>query len=189
MKRIAVLSTTLALLVGLNFAYAGDDVVELKDRKSDTPGLKSKVPAGWKAQKPSNNLRLFQFAVPKADGDSDDAELVVFSFGASDKAENIKRWKTQFIAPKGKTIDDVSKVEEYKLGKVAEVVCLDIWGTYKYKFPPNDPRAKETLKENYRRFNVMIETQKDTFFITLTGPAKTMAKHKEAFDGFIKAFK
>jgi hypothetical protein len=182
MKRIAVAALAVAALVGLNFAYAGGDVVEIV-------GLKSKIPAGWKVQKPSNKLRMYQFVVPNADGDTDDTELAVFSFGTSGKEENLKRWKKQFIAPAGKTIEEVSKVEEFKIGKVADVVVLDISGTFKYKKAPQDPREKEQLKEGYRRFNVMFDTDKGTFFITLTGPAKTMQKNKEAFDGWIKAFK
>jgi hypothetical protein len=188
MRKIA-LTLSVALLAGVNFAQAGSEIVELRERNSDSPGIKSKAPADWKMQKPSNNLRLYQFVLPKVDGDKEDAELAIFSFGASGKAENIKRWKTQFLPPEGKTIEEASKLEEYKLGKVADVVCLDIWGTFKYRFPPQDPRAKEMFKDNFRRFNVMIETDKGTFFITLTGPAKTMAKHKEGFDGWVKAFK
>src|SRR5262245_43325533 len=101
MKKFAVL----AMLVGVPFAYAGEEVVELG-------GLKSKFPAGWKAEKPSNKLRKYQASIPKADGDSDNAELVVFFFGPGGGGgtdENIDRWKKQFIAPKGKTIDEVSK--------------------------------------------------------------------------------
>lgn len=40
MKNFAVL----AMLVGVNVVWAGDDVVELRNKKSDVPGLKSKVP-------------------------------------------------------------------------------------------------------------------------------------------------
>jgi hypothetical protein len=189
MKKIGMLTLGVAMLVGLNFAYAGGEVVELKDRKSDSPGIKSKAPAGWKAQTPSNNLRMYQFGLPKVEGDTEDAEIAIFSFGASGKDANLKRWKLQFIPPEGKSIDDVSKVEEYKIGKIADVVCLDISGTFKYRNPPQDPNAKEVLKKDFRRFNVMLETDTGTFFITATGPAKTMAKNKEAFDGWIKAFK
>ncbi len=185
MRKIGVLSMSLALLVGLSFAYAGGDAVVLG-------GLTSKIPAGWKSQEPSNKLRKFQAIIPKVEGDKDNAELVVFFFGkggGGGTEDNIKRWKTQFTAPEGKTIDEASKLEVYKIGKVADVVCLDISGTYKYKFPPNDPKAKEIPKENYRRFNVIFDTDEGSYFITLTGPAKTMAKNKEAFDGWIKAFK
>jgi hypothetical protein len=182
MKTIGALSLGVTMLIGLNAVYAGGESVEIG-------GLTSKAPANWKMQKPSNKLRIYQFAVPKVDGDADDAELAVFSFGASGKEENLKRWKSQFIAPAGKTIDEASKVEEYKLGKVADVVVLDISGTFKYKKAPQDPKEKEQLKPEYRRFNVMLTTDKETYFITLTGPEKTMAKNKEAFDGWLKAFK
>lgn len=185
MRKLGTLTLVAALAIGLNWAYAGGDVVELG-------GLKSKAPAGWKVQEPSNKLRLYQMAIPKSDGDKEDGELVVFFFGAGGGGgteENIKRWKGQFIAPEGKTIDDVSKVEKYKVGTAADVVCLDISGTFKYKNPPFSPTAKEERKENFRRFNVIFDTDKGAYFITLTGPAKTVAKQKEAFDSWIKSFK
>lgn len=183
MKRIGILMLAAASLVVVDFAWAGGQEVDLG-------GLKSKTPDNWKMEKPAGNLRKFQFALPSADGDKEGAELVVFSFGGNSSVdENIARWKAQFIAPEGKSIDDMAKVEKYKVGKAADVVCLDISGTFKSKFPPNDPKAKEQRKENFRRFNVIFDTDKGVFFITLTGPAKTMAKNKDAFDGWIKAFK
>ena len=185
MKKLSALAITITLFVGLNLVKAGGETVELG-------GLKSKTPEAWKSQKPSNKLRLYQFAVPKVEGDKEDAELVVFFFGAGGGGstdDNLKRWKGQFIAPEGKTIDDASKVEKFKVGKEADVVYLDISGTFKYKNPPFDPKAKEERKENFRRFGVIFDTDKGAYFITLTGPAKTMAKSKDAFDGWIKAFK
>ena len=184
MQKLATLALGAVLLVGVHLAYAGETV--------DLGGLRSSTPKNWKRQNPSNKLRKYQFSVPKVDGDKEDAELVVFFFGKGGGGEiedNIKRWKTQFIAPEGKTIDEVSKVEKYKLGKAADVVCLDISGTFKYKNPPFSPTAKEERKENFRRFNVIMDTDEGAFFITFTGPAKTMAKNKDAFDGWIKAFK
>ena len=181
MRKVSVLSLSLTLLVGLNFAFAGGETIDLG-------GLKSTAPASWKGQTPSNRLRLYQMSIPRADGDKEDADLAIFKDFGGTTEENIARWKKQFIAPQGKTLDETSKLEKYKVGK-AEVICLDISGTYKYKFPPQDPNAKEKLKENFRRFNVIIYTDKNSYFITLTGPAKTMQKNKEAFDSWIKAFK
>jgi hypothetical protein len=185
MKKISALALCSALLVGLNFVHAGGEAIEIG-------GLTSKAPAGWKKQEPASKLRTYQFAVPKVEGDKEDAELVVFFFGTGGGGgteDNIKRWKTQFIAPEGKTIEEVSKLEKYKVGTGADIVSLDISGTFKYKNPPFSPTAKEERKENFRRFNVIFDTDKGAYFITLTGPAKTMAKSKEAFDGWIKAFK
>ena len=130
--------------------------------------------------------------MPKADGDKEDAELVIFFFGkgsGGSNEDNIKRWKGQFIAPAGKDIDDVTKLDKFKLGKAAECAYVDISGTYKYKNPPFDPNAKEVRKENFRRIGVIFDCDEGPFFITLTGPAKTVQQNKDAFDGWIKAFK
>ena len=126
------------------------------------------------------------------DGDKEDAELVIFFFGkgsGGSNEDNIKRWKGQFIAPEGKSIDEVTKVENFKLGKAADVAYVDIQGTFKSKFPPFDPNAKEIRKENFRRLGVIFDCDGGPYFITLTGPAKTVEKSKAGFDGWIKAFK
>jgi hypothetical protein len=185
MRTIGSLTLGVALFGGISFVFAGGEVVELG-------ALKSKAPTEWKKQMPSNKLRTAQFVVPKVEGDKEDAELVVFFFGkggGGSNEDNIKRWKGQFIAPEGKTIDEATKVDKFKVGKVADIVYVDMQGTYKYKNPPFDPNAKEVRKENFRRIGVIMDSDDGPFFITLTGPAKTMAKHKDAFDGWIKAFK
>ena len=185
MRKFGALSLSMALLVGLHAVHAGGQTVELG-------GLTSKTPAGWKMQEPSNKFRLYQMSVAKAEGDKEDAELIVFFFGAGGGGgidDNLKRWKGMFIPPDGKSIDEVAKVEKFKIGKVADVVYLDIHGTYKYKNPPFDPNAKEVRKSNFRRYGVIFDTDKGAYFITLTGPAKTMEKTKDAFDGWVKAFK
>ncbi|HZZ82216.1 MAG TPA: hypothetical protein VFE62_27205 [Gemmataceae bacterium] len=184
MRRLSAFAAFAAFFVGWNLAQAGETV--------ELGGLTSKAPKEWKAQKAANRFRVYQFAVPKVDGDKEDAELVVFFFGEGGGGgvdENLKRWKGFFIPPEGKTIEEASKVEKFKVGKVADVVYLDVNGTFKSKNPPFDPNAKEVRKDNFRRFGVIFDTDKGAYFITLTGPAKTMAKNKDAFDGWIKAFK
>ena len=71
-------------------------------------GLKSQTPPEWEKEK-ATGLRHLQFRVPHADNDPEDAELVVFYFDGSGGGleDNLKRWKQKFIAPKGKTIDEV----------------------------------------------------------------------------------
>jgi hypothetical protein len=185
MRKLTAIALTIAMLSGINFVHAGGETIELG-------GLKSKAPTDWKMQTPSNKLRLYQFTIPKVDGDKENAELVVFFFGAGgggSNEDNIKRWKGQFVAPPGKTIDDVTKTEKFKVGTGANVLYVDIHGSYKYKNPPFDPNAKEVLKENFRRFGLIFDTDKGPYFITLTGPAKTIERNKAAFDNWVKAFK
>jgi hypothetical protein len=170
---------------------AGARAGEGKGAEVTLDGLKSRTPADWKKEAPSNKLRAYQFLVPRADGDKEDAELVIFYFGAGSGGaaeDNIKRWKGMFQPPEGKQIDDVSKVEKFKVGDVP-VTSLDVQGTYLYKFPPFDPKAKVQRKADYRRLGVIFESKNGPYFITLTGPAKTMAQHKKGFDGWVKGFK
>ena len=90
------------MLLTVGFVYAGGETIELGSLKSTTP-------ANWKRQPPSNKLRMAQFVVPKADGDKEDAELVVFFFGkggGGSNDDNIKRWKSQFFPPYGKSMDE-----------------------------------------------------------------------------------
>lgn len=185
MAKINALAACLSLAIGLSLAHAGGEEVDLG-------GLKSKAPASWKAQKAENKFRKYQFTIPKAEGDKDDAELVIFFFGKGSGGtvkDNVSRWKGMFTAPEGKTLDEVSKLTTFKIAKDVEVSYFDVSGTYKFKNPPFDPKAKEERRENYRLIGVIIDNDEGPFFIRMTGPAKTMAKNKEAFDSWIKAFK
>jgi hypothetical protein len=154
-------------------------------------GLKSAAPADWKAQKSSSEMRAYQFKLPKADGDKEDAELVIFHFGPQGGGtvpDNIKRWKAMFVPPSGKTIDDVAKVSELKVGD-ADVTYLALEGTYKFKERPFDPNAKEELKPDWRMVGIVFGSKNGPYYIRFVGPAKTVAKHQKAFDEWLKAFK
>lgn len=97
------------------------------------------------------------------------------------------RWKKQFQPPKGKTLDDVSKVEVVKL-KTTKATVLDVTGTFMWKARPMDPGPGEA-RENYRMLAVVLETPKGNYFIKLTGPGTTLMKNKKDFDGWLKSFK
>jgi hypothetical protein len=154
-------------------------------------GLKSAVPADWKKEQPTSKLRTYQFRLPKAKGSEKDAELVIFYFGPGSGGSvdaNLSRWKGQFKAPEGKTIDEVSRLDTFKVGAV-EITYLDISGTYLFKNPPFDPNAKVQPLPDYRRLGVIFASENGPYFITVTGDAKTVASHKKAFDDWLKAFK
>jgi hypothetical protein len=158
----------------------------------DLDGLKSATPPAWKHQEIDPKLkqfRLYQFIVPKADGDKEDAEVVISQLkGASGSTEqNITRWKQMFAPPPGKTLDEVAKVENQKVGD-AKLTYLDVSGTYLFK-PPFNPNAKPQLKDNYRMLGVIFETKEGPSYIRLTGPARTVEQNKKAFDDWLKAFK
>jgi hypothetical protein len=177
----------LATVMGWQQVQAGGQkgtVVELG-------GLRSTTPGDWKVETPSNKFRAYQFTVPKAQGDTRDAEVVIFFFGQGSGGsadENIKRWKKMFLPPEGKSIEEVSKVETLKVGKVP-LTYLDVRGTYVFKNPPFDPNAKEERHPNHRMLSVFFDNENGPYFIRLTGPAKTVEQQKKNFDEWLKNFK
>ena len=102
--------------------------------------------------------------------------------------DNVKRWKAMFIPPKGKKIDDVAKVESFKVGNV-NVTYLDVQGTYKFKERPFDPAAKEELRPDHRMLGVVFDSPNGPYFFRLVGPAKTVEHNKKAFEDWVKGFK
>jgi hypothetical protein len=190
MKRVACLLVLGLGVLGVSAVRGAGDkgtVVELG-------GLKSQAPADWKQQEIPERLRqfrIYQFQVPKAEGDTNDAELLIFHLpgGQGGSAEdNVKRWKGMFVPPEGKNIDDVSKVEKMKVGNV-DVTYLDVQGTYLFKQRPFDPGEKPEKRPGYRMLGVVFETENGPHFIRFVGPAKTVEQHKKGFEGWLKAFK
>ena len=172
------------------FAFAACRASAEQSSVVDLGGLKSKAAADWQAQKPSSTMQLYHFRVPHAEGDSDDAHMIVFFFqGQGGSADaNVERWKKMFVPPEGKSIDDVSKVEKMKVAD-SDVTYLDVHGTYKMKKRPFDPNEKPELKPDYRLIGVVFETKNGPYFIRFVGPEKTVEQHKKDFDDWLKAFK
>ncbi len=175
------LFTTLALVSLMGVATAADDTLEIS-------GLKSKVPAGWKKVEIKDaTFRLYQYTLPKAEGDDADAELVVFKLGAGSGTvqQNLDRQRSNFKpAKEGEKLKE--EVTKLKIGK-DEATYLDIQGTFLDKFPPFDPKAKTTEREKYRRLYVVMPDGE--YYLRVNGPAKTVEKHKAAFDEFLKGLK
>lgn len=152
-------------------------------------GLKAAAPAAWKEETPSSKMRLAQFKVPKAEGDSADAEIAVFvSPGGGGVDANLKRQLAVFEPAKGKDkVED--KTEKVKVGPY-EATYQDLKGTLLKKAAPFDPNSKVTPLAGYRQLYVIFETNdKSVASLWLRGPEKTVEANKKAFDQWVKNFK
>jgi hypothetical protein len=184
----------LAVAAIIAASWAGPAAAGDKGKVVELDGLKSTAPAAWKQMEPDPKLgrfRVNQFAIPKSEGDKEDAELVIFFFGKGSgggTADNVKRWKGMFAAPAGKTIDDLTKIEMFKVGDV-DITYVTISGTYLTKFPPFAPNAKVIPKENYRFIGVIFDSKDGPYFMRVTGAARTVDANKEGFDKWLKGFK
>ncbi len=178
-------STVLAGLLTLALsATVWADEVEVQ-----IDGMKSKTPAGWKEDPKPRQMRLHTFMLPKADGDTDATELAIFYFkqGSGSVEANLERQVKKFEPAEGKDKLDVT-VSKIKLGK-HEATYQDIQGTYLSKFPPFDPNAKITRKAGYRQLYVIFKGDSGEYYMTLLGPAKSVAKNQKDFEEWLKNFK
>lgn len=184
----------MALLIGSGLvgwlALAGTPTARAQDKATvELDGLKSRAPAAWKDEEPPEKyraMRLKQFRVPKEEGDAQDAEVVINFFGKGGGGgleANLGRWKGMIKPPAGKSADEAFKVEKLKVGDV-DVTLLDAEGTYL-----GAPFEKAQPKSDYRMVRVYFDSKNGPYFISLTGPAKTVGKQKAAFVEWLKNFK
>ncbi len=158
-------------------------------------GFRSVTPPDWKEEPlPPKSLRMMQFKLPKASGDPEDAELALFALRGGGSIEaNLQRQEAKFEPPAGKKLADVTTITKFKFGNKYDAILQDIQGTYLKKFPPFAPDAKITRVPEYRQLYVIFEVPDDNgtilYSMTLLGPAKTVEKHKKAFEDWLKSFK
>jgi hypothetical protein len=179
-----------AITLGIFIAGAIPHPVRADDKDTGTrvkiDDLASITPASWKEEKPATKLRAKQFRVPRVGKDKEDAEVVIFFFGkgvGGSLDDNLGRWKSLFYPPKGKKIDDVTKIEKMKAGDVPFTV-VEVHGTYKgSSFMKMDP------KPNYRMLKVYFDSKNGPYFLSLTGPDKTVEASKKGFLEWVKGFK
>jgi len=147
--------------------------------------IRSTTPASWVKETPSGSFRVYQFRLPRAEGDEADAVLVVYRGIGGSAKQNVDRWKGQVTPPKGKTADEAATVKELKVGG-RPASYLDAEGTFLDSMPGS---RDVTPRPGYRTLAVHIEGEESPYHIKVTGPAKTVEKHKKEFDDWLTGFK
>jgi hypothetical protein len=147
-------------------------------------GFTFTAPDGWKTVPTSSNMRVAQFALPRAAGDAADAELIVYFFGGSGGtvAANIERWIGQMQQPDGRSSAAVAKQTPRTLNGLAATL-VDVSGTYVAEMTPGTKERHNS--PNFRLRAVVIETPGGPYFVKLVGPAKTVAAHEKTFEQFL----
>jgi hypothetical protein len=174
------------LTAALAFSASADD--KAKGTKVTFDGMTSTTPATWVEETPSNTFRFAQFKPPKVKGDEYDAELVIFKGLGGSKKDNMARWQAQFVAPKGKSAEDISKESEIKIGgHTAHKLVIE--GTTTIKRAPNNPREKGERRPDYKMIAVHFEGPKNVYHLKLIGPKKTVDHYAKGFDAWLKGFK
>jgi hypothetical protein len=153
---------------------------------SAQPTIRFDAPSGWKAQPSTSSMRVAQYMLPRAPGDGEDAELIVYYFGGSGGSvqANLDRWLGQMEQPDGRSSKAAAKTTTFAVNGLAMTV-LDVTGRYVAEIAPGSPARHD--KPGFRLKAVVIETARGPYFVKLTGPAKTVARWEAAFDAFLKS--
>jgi hypothetical protein len=150
-------------------------------------GLTFTPPEGWRQSPGSSSMRVAEFALPRAAGDAEDAQLIVYYFGGQGGSvdANIQRWVAQMQQPDGKPVT-AAKKESRKVNGLA-VTLVDVSGTYVAETAPG--AAERHNKPHFRLRAGVVETPSGPYFIKLTGPEKTVTKWDHAYEQFVSSFR
>ena len=150
--------------------------------------LHFKAPDGWVTEKASSSMRVAQYKLPRAEGDNDDASLVLYYFGATQGGTaqaNIDRWISQMQQPDGSASKDKAKTETTTSNGL-KVTTVDVSGTYTAEMAPGSGSFHHD--PNYRLRAAVVETPKGNYFVKLAGPAKTIARWDQSYTDYLKSF-
>jgi hypothetical protein len=145
------------------------------------------APPEWKPVAVSSTMRVAQWALPHAAGDTQDAELIVYYFGGQGGSldANIERWTGQMQQPDGRPSTAVKRDSRTING--LKVTLVDLTGTYVAEMAPGSGQLHHS--PNFRMRAGYIETANGPYFIKLVGPAKTVGAFDKQFESFLSSVK
>ena len=149
-------------------------------------GLTFVTPQGWHQSPPGSSMRVAEFALPRAAGDTEDAQLVLYYFGGQGGSidANIQRWVAQMQQANGAPSASAAKRESRQVNGLT-LTLVDVSGTYVAETAPGS--AEHHNSPNFRLRAGVVQTKNGPYFIKLTGPAKTVARWEQAFDQFVNS--
>jgi hypothetical protein len=171
-----------------NTAVTENQPTAIQSGAMSSGDLRFQAPSGWVAERPTSSMRVAQYQLPRAEGDAEDASLVVYYFGQGQGGSveaNLDRWINQIEQPDGRPSKEKARTETITVNGL-NVTLLDVTGTYRAEMMPGGGVRQN--KPNFRLRAAVIETPKGAYFVKLVGPEKTVSRWAEGFMGFIKSF-
>ena len=174
--------------VGPNYPTAQTPATPSRPVQSAAGEVRYKVPEGWKEETPTSDMRAAQYKLPKAEGDSEDALLILYYFGQGQGGSaqaNIDRWIGQITQPDGQPSKERAKIGTEIVNGLS-VDTVDLTGNYSGGMSPDSvPTNKQAI---FRLRGAVIDTPKGSYFVKLTGPEKTVAFWDRAYNEYLRSF-
>ncbi len=142
--------------------------------------LRWAAPSTWKANPPSNAMRLAEYQMEGIDGSSP-AVLAVYQLGGSVET-NIARWVGQFKR-EGKPVKATKKTTQV-VGSLT-IHRVDVFGT----FNSGMAGGNRPDEDSQRLLGAIVETKVGLYFFKLIGPKVVVDKEEAHFDALVASFK
>lgn len=146
-------------------------------------GLVVTAPRAWESEAPASDMRVAQWSIAAEPGDPEDAQVVVFYFGADGAGgpeANIERWTEQFAERTGPA------VERFEASGLP-VILVSLAG--RYVAPVQPGAADRHDKPDFRLLAAVVETGEGPYYVRLLGPAATVAAHEGGFRTMLRSLR
>ncbi len=154
-----------------------------------TDSITYQAPTDWKPQPVTSSMRKAQFLIPRATGDSNDGQMVVFYFGQGQGGSvesNIDRWTGMFTTVDGKPlpIDSIKRVSHEVDGM--KITTLDVSGHY---VDTMSGMKSTSANDEWRMLSAIVESPQGPWFFKGVGPIATMKAQEGSFKKFVESIK
>ena len=155
-------------------------------RPADGAGLKARLqglgidcdlPEGWIEETPSNQMRIGQVRLPRADGDSADGEMSISPAMGTLEA-NVKRWSEQFTE-KPEPVLTKKQVGSF------QVTLVDLEGTFTGGGGPMAKASAPAPGTKMVGAILRIPGSEQMLFIKAWGPKATLEKWRPSIEQFV----
>jgi hypothetical protein len=138
----------------------------------------------WTTKPTTSMMRIGEFVLPKAEGDTEDASLIVYYFGGTGGSvqANIDRWLGQMAQPDSRPTKQVATVTERRVNGM-EMTHVDATGTLVAEVSPGS--AERYNKPGFRLRAAVFQSSNGPYFVRVVGPAKTVARWNTEIDAFL----
>ena len=187
MKRFLV-AASLLLMMSPAISSGRVPVFPAQESTKSKLELHFKAPPEWIVEKPSSNMRVAEYKLPKAESDSEDGSLVLYFFGTNQGGSvqaNLDRWISQIEQADGSASKAKAKLETFTVNNL-KISTIDLSGTYVAETAPGS--GVRHNKPDYRLRAAIIETPKGAYYVKLFGPTKTLTRWDKSFNDYLQSF-
>jgi hypothetical protein len=145
------------------------------------------APPAWQARPPASTMRLAEFALPDAGGETEPSEVVVFFFGPGQGGSveaNLNRWSAQFSDAEGNHPEPaIQKVPDAAFA----TTIVEFRGNYARGIgmggTPDEAKPDQIL------LAAVVETPGGNLYVQAHGPAASIMAQEDAFRAFVSGIR